>query len=177
MERKLLSLSLPMIVAGCISQPPGLAVKVPENLQPPDAEVQLMTVIARGAQIYECRASKGERQTMEWAFVAPEADLFDAKGQKVGRHYAGPNWQSVDGSNVLGKTKATAAAPRAGAVPWLLLTTKSTGPDGAFAKVTSVQRINTSGGTAPATTDCTARLMGKHRRVAYTANYVMFQHR
>ncbi len=177
MKRKLLSLSLPVIVAGCVSQPPSLAVHVPGNLQPPDAEVQLMTVIARGAQIYECRASKDDPTTMEWAFVAPDADLFDAKGQKVGRHYAGPNWQSVDGSNVLGKTKATAAAPRPGAVPWLLLTTKSTGPDGVFAKVTSVQRIDTVGGTAPAASDCTAGVRGKQWRAAYTANYVMFQHR
>ena len=175
MKRSLLLLSLPIIVAGCISQPRSAAVTIPENLRVTEAEIPLMTVFARGAQIYECRAKKDDPKAMEWVFVAPEADLFDVKGNKVGKHGAGPHWQSVDGSKVVGKAKAMAAAPRPDAIPWVLLTTSLAGPDGAFAKATSIQRINTVGGTIPAATDCTAELIGKQGRVAYTADYVMFR--
>jgi hypothetical protein len=176
MKRSLVSLSLPLILAACASQAPGVAVSVPENLRPTEAEVPLMTVFARGAQIYECRSKKDDPKSMEWVFVAPEANLFDVSGgQKIGQHYAGPHWQSVDGSKVQGKAKATAAAPRPGAIPWLLLTTTSVGPNGAFAKVSSIQRINTVSGAAPAAADCTAELKVKQARVAYTADYVMFR--
>jgi hypothetical protein len=178
MKRILVSLSMPLMLAACASQSPGVGVSVPENLRPTEAEVPLMTVFARGAQIYECRAKMDGVGSMEWVFVAPEADLFDASGgRKIGRHYAGPHWQSADGSSIQGKAKATAPAPRPGAIPWVLLTTTSVGPDGAFAKVTSVQRINTVGGTAPAAADCTAELKEKQARVAYTADYVMFRRR
>ena len=46
---------------------------------------------------------------------------------------------------------------------WLLLTTKAEGSDGAFAKVTSIQRVNTAGGVAPAAAGCTALSLGKER--------------
>src|SRR5207245_8699331 len=97
-------------------------------------------VAARGVQIYECRVKKDSPQATEWAFVAPEAELWDAQGKRVGKHYAGPHWEHVDGSKVFGTVKARADAPMAGAIPWLLLKTKSVGPDGAYAKVTSIQR-------------------------------------
>lgn len=42
---------------------------------------------------------------------------------------------------------ARADAPSAAAIPWLLLSTASDGPPGAFSEVTSIQRVNTSGGT------------------------------
>jgi hypothetical protein len=61
-----------------------------------------------------------------------------------------------------------------GAIAWLLLTTKSVGPDGAFANVTSIQRINTKGGGAPASSDCTAASLGKKVRIPYSADYAMF---
>ena len=41
--------------------------------------------------------------------------------------------------------------PSASAIPWLLLTAKSNGPEGSFSNVTSIQRVNTVGGIAPAT--------------------------
>jgi hypothetical protein len=147
--------------------------QVPDNLKPAANEVALGTVGARGVQIYECRVKKDEPQAAEWAFVAPEADLF-AHGKVVGRHYAGPQWESVDGSKVAGSTKARADAPHAGAIPWLLLATKSVGPVGEYAKVTSIQRINTEGGAAPAADECNTASLGKRARSAYTADYVMF---
>jgi len=82
-----------------------------------------------------------------WAFVAPEAELFDAQGTKIGKHY--------------------------GAIPWLLLSAKSEGPAGSFSEVSMVQRLNTVGGAAPASA-CAQANAGATERVAYTADYVLF---
>lgn len=173
MKRMILA-TLPIVLAACASAPPTPAVQVPDPLKPAANEALLGGVAARGVQIYECRVKKDDPQATEWAFVAPEADLFDAKGKLVGKHYAGPHWESLDGSKVVGSVKARADAPQAGAIPWLLLTTKSVGPAGAFASVTSIQRISTVGGVAPAADGCTQASLGKGARVPYTADYMMF---
>ena len=113
------------------------------------------------------------RQLYEWAFVAPEADLFDARGAKIGKHYAGPRWESNDGSKILGTVKELADAPRSDAIAWVLLTSKSDGPAGSFSKVTSVQRVNTVGGVAPGG-GCSQGNAGAVGRVSYTADYYFF---
>lgn len=118
----------------------------------------------KGVQIYECRAGK-------WAFVAPEADLFDRAGKKIGTHYAGPHWEAADGSKILGAVKERADAPAAGNIPWLLLGTRSVGGEGAFSKVTSIQRVATRGGVAPVGNCAQA---GAQARVDYTADYYFF---
>jgi hypothetical protein len=174
MKRTILAASLPIVLAACTGQPSIPSAQVPGNLKPAATEVALGVALARGVQIYECRMKKDDPQATEWGFVAPEADLFDAEGMLVGTHYAGPQWESLDGSKVAGSVKARADAPQAGAIPWLLLTTKSVGRDGAFAKVTSIQRINTAGGVAPAADGCTVASLGRGARVRYTADYVMF---
>jgi hypothetical protein len=69
--------------------------------------------------------------------------------------------------------KARADAPVAGAVAWLLLATRADGPDGAFSKVTSIQRVNTAGGVAPAT-GCSPQTAGTTARIDYTADYHFF---
>jgi hypothetical protein len=145
---------------------------VPAQIRPADGESRVLTVHAKGVQVYECRAAK-ESGAYEWAFVAPEAELFDAQGRKVGRHFAGPKWEAADGSRIAGSAKARADAPVAGAIPWLLLATKADGPDGAWSKVSSVQRINTAGGAAP-TGGCSYDTVGTPARIAYTADYVFF---
>src|SRR6202008_2724050 len=103
---------LAIAAAGCAT--PATTVSVPEALKPGANESLAMVVAAKGVQIYECRAG-------QWAFVAPEAELFDASGRKIGRHYAGPQWESADGSRIAGTVKARADAPVPGAIPWLLL--------------------------------------------------------
>jgi hypothetical protein len=174
MKRTLLAASLSIVLAACASKPAAPPVQVPDSLKPSASEIAMGGVAARGVQIYECRVKKDNPQATEWAFVAPEADLFDAQGKLLGKHYAGPHWESTDGSKVVGSVKARADAPQAGAIPWLLLTTRSVGPAGAFAKVTSIQRISTVGGAAPAADGCTATSLGKGARVAYTADYMLF---
>ena len=156
-----------LLLAGCASAP---SVDVPEKLQPGSSETLAMIVPAKGVQIYECRAAKDG--AYDWAFVAPEAELFDASGKKIGKHYAGPHWESADGSKIVGTTKERADAPAANAIPWLLLSAKSDGPDGAFASVTSVQRVHTAGGVAPK--GCFEAEAGKRLRVGYTADYYFY---
>jgi hypothetical protein len=173
MNRSLLALSLSALLAACASAPtPAPKAPLPDNLKASDAEAAMGTLAARGVQIYECRAKKDNPNAAEWAFVAPEADLFDAAGRKVGTHYAGPHWESHDGSKIVGAVKSRADAPQSGAIPWLLLTTKSVGPAGSLAKVSAIQRINTTGGAAPAD-GCSMATLGKTARVGYTADYVL----
>jgi hypothetical protein len=165
---------LMVLVGGCATpQPSTSVVKVPDKLQPGANESLAMVVPAKGVQIYECRPGKDQAGGYEWAFVAPEADLFGPGEKRIGRHYAGPHWEATDGSKILGTVKERADAPAADAIPWLLLSTKSVGPAGSFSKVTSIQRVNTVGGIAPKT-GCSQPAVGTPARVNYTADYYFF---
>jgi hypothetical protein len=165
---------LALLVTACAGPlRPTSTATVPDALRPGANESLALIVPAKGVQIYECRARKEPAGGYEWAFVAPEADLFDARGTRIGRHYAGPHWESTDGSKILGTVKQRVDAPAAGAIPWLLLAAKSVGPEGAFSKVTSIQRVNTVGGTAPQA-GCSQAAAGTPARVGYTADYYFF---
>ena len=163
-----------LVAAGASAQ--GPMVRVPDRLNARSDESLAMVVSARGVQIYECRAKRGEPAGFEWAFVAPEAELYDARGSRIGRHYAGPNWEANDGSRVEGAMKERVDAPVGSAIPWLLLTARSVGAQGAFSKVTSIQRVNTVGGVAPSG-GCTESAKGKRARVSYTADYYFYNGR
>lgn len=145
----------------------SMAPAIPDNLVPANAQLA-MIVPARGVQIYECRR-KANADALEWAFVAPDAELYDIRGHRIGTHGAGPFWQAADGSRVVAKVHTRADSPE-GAIPWLLLTATSNGPEGSFSRVTHIQRVNTAGGNAPAK-PCKA---GEQARVHYTADYRLF---
>ena len=153
------SIVMAALAAGCASTLP-----VPDNLKPGANESLALIVPAKGVQIYECRAGN-------WVFVAPEAALFDRAGKQIGSHYAGPHWESADGSKIVGAVKQRADAPAAGNIPWLLLGTKSVASEGAFSKVTSIQRVATVGGIEPGD-GCNEA--GARARVPYTADYYFF---
>jgi len=166
--------SLVLLVAACVRQQQATpTANVPDKLTPRANESLAMIVPAKGVQIYECRAKKDQAGTYEWAFVAPEADLFDTSGKKIGRHYAGPHWESTDGSKIAGTVKERADSPRADAIPWLLLVAKSVGPQGSFSKITAIQRVNTIGGVAPES-NCSQSTVGTTVRIPYTADYYFF---
>ncbi|HJV94651.1 MAG TPA: DUF3455 domain-containing protein [Albitalea sp.] len=166
-RHRMLAAVLPLMLAACASPP---AVTWPAALAPADSEAWLMTAAARGVQIYECRAGASGNA---WAFVAPEAQLFDAASHPIGKHGAGPAWQALDGSWVEGKLVARADAPVADAIPWLLLSTRDAGPAGRFSRVTHIRRINTVGGVAPRS-GCNADSLGATARVPYTADYLLY---
>ncbi|MDI1237740.1 MAG: DUF3455 domain-containing protein [Polaromonas sp.] len=152
--------------------PADTAKPVPAELKPADSERAAFTWHAVGSQIYECRADgKGG---WAWGFVAPEADLFNRKGEKVGTHGAGPHWAALDGSKTLGTVKARANGAGAADIPLLLLSARSAGGSGTMASVTSVQRLNTVGGNAPAR-GCEAQAdSGRRIQQGYAADYVFF---
>jgi hypothetical protein len=124
-------------------------------------------------QVYECRAA-GAGAPPGWVFVAPEAELFDVRDRRVGEHGAGPFWAAADGSRIVGTVVARADAPKAGAIPWLLLRTRSSGGGGRFSAVSHVQRIHTEGGAAPARGCDAAAHLGRQARVPYRADYRLF---
>jgi hypothetical protein len=175
MFRRQISLPfLSILIVACAGMKNPIAeVNVPEKLKAQSNESLAMIVRATGVQIYECRAKKDAAGAFEWAFVAPEAELFDVSGKPLGKHYAGPRWQSIDGSVIAGTLKERADAPAANAIPWLLLNAKSVGPEGSFSKVTSVQRVNTVGGVAPRE-NCSQSVVGTTARINYTADYYFF---
>ncbi|APV52412.1 hypothetical protein BWI17_11740 [Betaproteobacteria bacterium GR16-43] len=171
--RRLRTLGLvagPFVLVACAAQ--LVDSPIPPTLVPA-GERAAERIAARGVQVYQCRATPGATAAAGWVFVAPEADLFDAQGRGAGKHYAGPHWEAADGSKIIGTVKTRADAPQAGAIPWLLLAARSVGAEGRFSKVTSVQRINTVGGVAPAQ-GCDTGAVGTTQRVPYTADYVMF---
>ena len=162
-----------LLFAACAgSSPPRvLATPVPGKLVP-IGETLVGAVTAWGVQIYECRV-RGDSIGTEWTFIAPEADLYDEQGRPAGTHFAGPSWDAGDGSRIVGTAQASAVAPRPDSIPWLLLETHSVGGAGRFVAVTSVQRIETTGGTAP-DAGCTTARIGRTVRVPYAAVYAMY---
>ncbi len=150
-----------------------LRADVPAALAVPATQEAGLTLTAKGVQIYECRAVPGEEGKYEWAFKAPEADLFDAQGRRVGRHYAGPTWELSDGGKVVGKLKARAQAPDRKSIPWLLLDAADKSGPGVLGQTVSIQRIDTVGGREPDEPADAARV-GQVRRMDYTATYVFY---
>ncbi len=131
---------------------------------------RVIVLQGRGAQIYACTQSEA---AYAWHLEAPDAQLLDAGGHVIGRHFAGPSWQAQDGSTVVGKPVAAGEAPRQGAVAWLVVTAKSHSGKGLFAAVTYIVRSATEGGAAPAA-GCDAAHAGAEQRVGYSATYTFF---
>src|SRR5215468_2869593 len=159
------------ILAGCATTQapapaPLVAPEVPQALRAPAGQTLYLEALATGVQIYEC--SQKADGTYEWAFKAPEAALADRSGRAIGKHYAGPTWEAPDGSAVVGEVKARDSGPKPTAIPWLLLSAKSTRGSGVFTDAKSIQRIATDGGTAPST-PCTDARLKEVARVPYTA--------
>jgi hypothetical protein len=139
----------------------------------PAAEA-FLSVNASGFQKYACQPDG------TWVFTDPVATLFKSNGsaQAIGSHFLNfatgrPVWQLKDGSSVE-PARAASASGGAGNIALLLLKTvnASPGDDGdRLAQTTWVQRLNTTGGVAPAGS-CTP---GDHAAVPYTADYVFWR--
>jgi hypothetical protein len=163
-------------MAGCAVADTAMLPDVPDALRVPVTQMLSRQMQVNGVQIYECEVRKGNPVGFEWVFKAPEADLFDSAGHNIGRHYAGPTWEASDGSKVVGEVKARDNGPDPNAIPWLLLTAKSTAGDGIFSKTRNIQRIRTSGGKAP-TEGCIQPAVGAQARVPYKAEYFFYVER
>jgi FtsP/CotA-like multicopper oxidase with cupredoxin domain len=100
------------------------------------------------------------------------AQLFDEAGRKIGSHFAGPTWRWSDGSQVTAKPVAN-ATPDPESIPWLLLTATNHTGDGVMKNVSSIQRLQTKGGKAPAN-GCDESHRGAQARVPFTADYYFY---
>lgn len=175
------------LLAGCVVAAPPVLIVPPavEERQVPDAPQNLKALMvsytekvatsmfAEGVQIYQCKPNKDDAAKFEWSFVGPEAVLYDDAHNEVGKHYAGPTWESIDGSKVVGAVKARVDSPSMDAIPWLLLYAKSTEGSGVFSNITSIQRVETTGGKAPQV-GCDATHLDEEARVPYTATYFFY---
>ena len=149
------------------------AQQVPQQLpcwQPPANEQLLLQVHAKGDQIYTCKADAAQ---FTWTLKAPDAQLFDKDGKPFGKHFAGPSWEANDGSRVIGKAVANVPSPDANSIPWLLVNIVSHEGNGVLSRATTIQRLNTKGGKAPAS-GCDASHVGEELRVPYSADYLFF---
>jgi hypothetical protein len=157
-----------LVVASTILS--GLAAQVPQQLQPPANEHLLLQVHAKGDQVYTCKADAAQ---FAWTLKAPDAQLFDENGKSFGKHFAGPSWEANDGSRVTGKAVANAPSPDANSIPWLLVNIIAHEGSGVLARATTIQRLNTKGGKAPAS-GCDTSHVGQEVRAPYTADYLFF---
>ena len=121
---------------------------VPDSIQAPAGEELVLMARATGFQIYVCPPDADGKPA--WTLKAPEAELFDEQGKSIGKHFGGPTWQLNDGSQITGKLAAKVDAPDPKAIPWLLVTVTGHSGSGKLSGVTSIQRVNTVGGLAPA---------------------------
>jgi hypothetical protein len=169
----LISTSLCLGLAACAG---GTHVKpddIPASLRAPQGQQLALKVHATGVQIYVCQPSKDDPSRFEWAFKAPEAALFSRGGRQVGKHYAGPSWESNDGSKVVGSVVAK-ETPAPQSIPWLLLSAKSNAGKGVFSDVRSIQRVRTVGGIAPSG-GCGPNQLNQELRTSYSADYLFYR--
>jgi hypothetical protein len=157
----LLLLSASLASAGAAETP------LPDAIAAP-GEAIVLTLHAEGAQVYECKSAADGK--MAWAFREPIATLL-ADGKTIGRHYAGPNWEHSDGSAVTGKAAGNAPGATASDIPWLKLEVVSHRGSGVLSGITTVQRINTSGGKLEGTCD----KIGSFKSAPYSADYVFLR--
>jgi Protein of unknown function (DUF3455) len=145
---------------------------VPGKIQVDEGNKLFLVGHAVGEQIYTCNAT-----SLSWGPATPRADLYDDNGKVIIKHFGGPSWQARDGSTVVGK-RVDGVTVDSSAIPWLLLAADSTaaGPDGdRLEGTTYIQRIATTGGLAPAASQCNASTAGDVVEVPYTADYYFWK--
>jgi len=132
------------------------------------AEALVAMAHAEGAQIYDCKADAGGH--LAWQFREPIATLL-IDGKTIGRHYAGPTWEMIDGSTIVGKQDSRAPGATPEDIPWLKLEVTSRRGTGRLTDVTTIRRVNTKGGVASGQCGPAGALLS----VAYSADYAFLK--
>jgi hypothetical protein len=167
----LFSLALVALPAAAAVTPPA----VTGNLAALANEEAAFVLHGEGVHVFECKPLAGNPDQFRWTFSAPDATLYDA-GRPIARSTSENVFEAIaDRSTVSGGIRARQDGG-ANNLPWLLLRAQSTPDDGLFAGVTSVQRVNTSGGVAP-TEGCDVNNVGKEARSNFTADYYFYRRR
>ena len=146
------------------------APEVPTRIQVADGNKVHFHAFAVGVQIYVSIQVSVDPPAYAWTLLAPDAVLFDDDGNVVGLHYGGPTWESNSGGKVIAaRVDGVTVDPTA--IPWLLLQKRSVEGSGVLTHTTFIQRVNTTGGLAPAA----PTQAGLEARVPYTADYYFFR--
>ncbi len=153
---------------------------------------------ATGTQNYVCKPSG---TGVKFVLFTPEATLFkDNDDRQITTHFFSPNplelntdatvvasglirasWQARDSSTVWAKVHQPDGALTVdpSAIQWLLLDVVGTqdGPTGGktLSDVTFIQRVNTTGGLAPANGCTSSTDLGNTAFVPYTADYYFYR--
>ena len=163
---------------------------VPASLEVPAPNEAFLLGRGVGTQNYVCQLSSSLGR-VAWTLFTPQATLFSDQGDQLTTHFFSPNpveggivrvtWQdSRDTSTVWARVIASVADPTAsGAIAWLKLQMvgKKVGPTGGdtLSRTTFIQRLNTVGGSAPATGCDIPTDIGRKAFVPYTADYFFYK--
>jgi hypothetical protein len=150
-----------------------LAANAQDRTIPPPPQQPILTLHAKGSQIYLCQRNENSYQ---WLFTAPVARLFDDAGNEVATHGDGPVWNYQDSSSIQGIVQVKVPSPDPASIPWLLLKAVNPARSGILTKVDFIRRSDTQGGIAP-TTACDEAHAGAVARVPYTATYTFYSAR
>ena len=165
---------------------------VPANIQVPESNEVFLVGHGVGTQNYECQPSGSG---VAWVLFTPQATLFTDQEHQVTTHFFSPNpfegntvratWQhSRDTSTVWGRVNQSSSDPNfvePGAIPWLLVQVKGVGtqagPTGGdkLTATTFIQRLKTTGGSAPSTGCSLSTDIGNKAFVPYTADYFFYK--
>jgi len=166
---------------------------VPGDLNVSSAERAFLIAHAVGTQNYICLPAAAGGYA--YVLFGPQATLFDDEGDQVMTHFLSanpdengvprPTWQhSRDTSSVWAALAASSTDPAyvaPNSLPWFLLRPVGVeyGPEygSRLVRTSAIQRVNTSGGLAPATGCAAATDVGRKALVPYTADYVFYRQR
>jgi hypothetical protein len=171
---------------------------VPANIQVPAPNQAFLLGRGVGTQNYVCLPSSSIGH-VGWSLFTPQATLFNDEREQLTTHFFSPNpfevspspfengivrvtWEdSRDTSTVWGKVIASSSDPNfvaPGAIPWLLVEVvgAQAGPTGGttLSRTTFIQRLNTTGGSAPSTGCDRPTDIGRKAFVPYTADYFFY---
>ena len=127
---------------------------------------------SEGVHVFECKPAVGG---YAWAFVAPDVTLYEG-GRSAATQTTPDQWDATSDRSSVSATVRSTQAAGPNALPWALMRAVPGSESGLFAGVTSIQRVNTSGGVAPAT-GCGASTAGSEARVPLTADYYFYKRR
>ena len=164
--------------------------KVPDAIVVPAGSKAFLIGHAVGTQNYICLP---DGAAAKWVLFGPQATVFDDNGKQIMTHFLSPNpaensapratWMHSDRTSAVWALKVAESDDsryvEPGAIKWFLLQVKGaeegSHPHDRLTKTTVIQRVNTSGGVAPANECALAADVGKTKFVPYTADYVFYK--
>lgn len=165
------------LLAASLAVPALAAIAPPDGIAPPlrvlPDEAPAFVLSGNGVQVYECQNVPADPNAYAWFLVAPDATLSDGTGP-VARLASPYHWNSLEDLSGVSAVPLRMQSAGAANLPWELLHAVPDGSPGMFAGVTSIQRVNTSGGVPP-TSGCDETHVGDEARAPFTADYYFYK--